>query len=67
MGGAALHYGWIAEMKTGEGKTLTATLAVYLNALRGEGVQSSPSTTTWPSATPSGWARSIASSGSRRA
>ena len=38
MGGAALHQGWIAEMKTGEGKTLTATLAVYLNALSGEGV-----------------------------
>ncbi len=38
MGGAALHNGWIAEMKTGEGKTLTSTLAVYLNALTGEGV-----------------------------
>jgi preprotein translocase subunit SecA len=38
MGGAALHHGWIAEMKTGEGKTLTATLAVYLNALAGDGV-----------------------------
>src|ERR671914_1013815 len=38
MGGAALHRGWIAEMKTGEGKTLTATLAVYLNALWEEGV-----------------------------
>jgi preprotein translocase subunit SecA len=38
MGGAALHYGWISEMKTGEGKTLTATLAVYLNALTGGGV-----------------------------
>jgi preprotein translocase subunit SecA len=38
MGGAALHKGWIAEMKTGEGKTLTATLAVYLNALWEEGV-----------------------------
>src|SRR5918992_477556 len=38
MGGAALHNGWIAEMKTGEGKTLTATLAVYLNALGGGGV-----------------------------
>ena len=38
MGGAALHKGWIAEMRTGEGKTLTATLAVYLNALYGEGV-----------------------------
>ncbi|MEY9215363.1 preprotein translocase subunit SecA [Thermobifida halotolerans] len=38
MGGAALHFGNIAEMKTGEGKTLTATLAVYLNALTGKGV-----------------------------
>ena len=38
MGGAALHKGWIAEMRTGEGKTLTATTAVYLNALWGEGV-----------------------------
>jgi len=33
MGGAALHLGWIAEMKTGEGKTLVSTLPVYLNAL----------------------------------
>ena len=38
MGGGALHQGWIAEMRTGEGKTLTGTLAVYLNALWGEGV-----------------------------
>ena len=38
MGGAALHNGWIAEMKTGEGKTLTSTLAVYLNSLLGRGV-----------------------------
>src|ERR1700758_409479 len=38
MGGAALHMGNIAEMKTGEGKTLVATLAVYLNALSGKGV-----------------------------
>jgi preprotein translocase subunit SecA len=38
MGGAALHYGNIAEMKTGEGKTLVATLATYLNALEGKGV-----------------------------
>ncbi|HVF54345.1 MAG TPA: preprotein translocase subunit SecA [Actinomycetota bacterium] len=38
MGGAALHKGWIAEMRTGEGKTLTSTLAVYLNALWEEGV-----------------------------
>ncbi|MBI2462776.1 MAG: preprotein translocase subunit SecA [Candidatus Spechtbacteria bacterium] len=38
MGGTVLHEGKIAEMKTGEGKTLTATLAVYLNALEGKGV-----------------------------
>jgi len=38
MGGVILHRGIISEMKTGEGKTLVATLAVYLNALRGEGV-----------------------------
>ncbi|HVX47224.1 MAG TPA: preprotein translocase subunit SecA [Mycobacteriales bacterium] len=38
MGGAALHRGNVAEMKTGEGKTLVATLAVYLNALEGKGV-----------------------------
>jgi preprotein translocase subunit SecA len=38
IGGIALHRGEIAEMKTGEGKTLVATLAVYLNALEGRGV-----------------------------
>ena len=38
IGGMALHQGKIAEMKTGEGKTLVATLAVYLNALNGRGV-----------------------------
>ncbi len=38
MGGAALHLGNIAEMKTGEGKTLVATLPSYLNALTGQGV-----------------------------
>ncbi|MEO1871762.1 MAG: preprotein translocase subunit SecA, partial [Cobetia sp.] len=38
VGGMALHEGRIAEMKTGEGKTLVGTLAVYLNALTGEGV-----------------------------
>ncbi|HRK37379.1 MAG TPA: preprotein translocase subunit SecA [Burkholderiaceae bacterium] len=38
IGGLALHNGKIAEMRTGEGKTLTATLAVYLNALTGNGV-----------------------------
>ena len=38
MGGIALHEGNISEMKTGEGKTLTSTLPVYLNALTGKGV-----------------------------
>ena len=38
MGGVVLHQGRIAEMKTGEGKTLTSTLAIYLNALKGKGV-----------------------------
>ncbi|GHE53104.1 MULTISPECIES: preprotein translocase subunit SecA [Streptomyces] len=38
MGGAALHLGYVAEMKTGEGKTLVGTLPAYLNALSGEGV-----------------------------
>jgi preprotein translocase subunit SecA len=38
MGGAALHFGWVAEMKTGEGKTLVSTLPLYLNALAGRGV-----------------------------
>lgn len=38
MGGAALHFGWVAEMKTGEGKTLVSTLPAYLNGLSGQGV-----------------------------
>ena len=38
MGGAALHAGWVAEMKTGEGKTLVSTLPAYLNGLSGKGV-----------------------------
>ena len=38
MGGAALHLGYVAEMKTGEGKTLVGTLPAYLNALSGKGV-----------------------------
>ncbi|MGI8939253.1 MAG: preprotein translocase subunit SecA [Iamia sp.] len=38
MGGAALHFGWVGEMKTGEGKTLVSTLPVYLNGLSGDGV-----------------------------
>ncbi len=61
LGGVVLHKGTIAEMKTGEGKTLVATLAIYLNALTGPAAsKSSPSTTTWPAATvPGGWGRSI--------
>src|SRR2546428_9939288 len=38
MGGSALHFGWVAEMKTGEGKTLVSTLPAYLNGLTGKGV-----------------------------
>ncbi|GAA1501720.1 preprotein translocase subunit SecA [Streptomyces synnematoformans] len=38
MGGAALHWGYVAEMKTGEGKTLVGTLPAYLNAISGKGV-----------------------------
>ncbi|MET0145448.1 MAG: preprotein translocase subunit SecA [Ilumatobacteraceae bacterium] len=38
MGGAALHFGWVAEMKTGEGKTLVSTVPAYLNGLGGKGV-----------------------------
>ena len=65
IGGMVLHDGRIAEMKTGEGKTLVATLPVYLNALTGQAAcTSSPSTTTSPSATPPGWAPSTNSSAS---
>lgn len=38
IGGAAIHHGFVAEMRTGEGKTLVATLPTYLNALEGKGV-----------------------------
>src|SRR5690606_25049860 len=38
MGGAALHFGCVAEMKTGEGKTFMSTLPAYLNELTGRGV-----------------------------
>ncbi len=62
MGGAALHFGNVAEMKTGEGKTLTCVLPAYLNALSGKASTSSPSTTTWRNATASGWAGCTASS-----
>ncbi len=56
-----LHDGCIAEMRTGEGKTLVATLPCYLNALEGKGVHVVTVNDTGPSATPSGWARSTAS------
>ena len=52
MGGAALHFGNVAEMRTGEGKTLTSVLPAYLNALEGKASTSSRSTTTWPNVTP---------------
>src|SRR4029450_7531026 len=38
VGGAALHFGWVAEMKTGEGKTLVSTLPAYLHGLSGKGM-----------------------------
>ncbi|MGH9023867.1 MAG: preprotein translocase subunit SecA, partial [Acidimicrobiia bacterium] len=38
MGGTALHFGWVSEMKTGEGKTLVSTLPAYLNGIAGKGV-----------------------------
>jgi preprotein translocase subunit SecA len=52
----------IAEMKTGEGKTLVATLPVYLNALAGRGVHVVTVNDYLARATPSGWASSMASS-----
>jgi len=66
IGGAVLHQGKIAEMKTGEGKTLVAPLAAILNGLTGAASTSSRSTTTSPGATRSGWVPSSTSSGCRR-
>ena len=60
-GALALESGCVAEMATGEGKTLTATLPATVAGWRGQAAISSPSTTTWPSAMPSGWAASITS------
>ena len=60
IGGMVLHEGQIAEMKTGEGKTLVATLPSYLNALTGRGGTSTA--TTWLGAMPNGWVRCTASS-----
>jgi preprotein translocase subunit SecA len=62
VGGVVLHQGKIAEMKTGEGKTLVATLPVYLNALSGRGVHVVTVNDYLPSATRSGWASSTPSS-----
>ena len=62
IGGMVLHNGKIAEMRTGEGKTLVATLPVYLNALAGKGVHVVTVNDYLASATPSGWAGSTASS-----
>ena len=62
LGGIVLHRGDIAEMRTGEGKTLVATLPVYLNALTGKASTSSPSMTTWLLVTVKTWAVSISSS-----
>ena len=53
LGGVVLHQGRISEMKTGEGKTLVATLPAYLNALEGKGVHI-------VTVTRNGWARSTA-------
>jgi preprotein translocase subunit SecA len=61
VGGMVLHNGKIAEMRTGEGKTLTATLPVYLNALAGKGVHVVTVNDYLASAMPTGWARSTAS------
>ena len=63
MGGIVLHQGKIAEMKTGEGKTLVATLAVISTPSRARACTLSRSTTIWPGAMPPGWARSTSSSG----
>ena len=66
IGGIVLHQGRIAEMKTGEGKTLVATLPAYLNAPdRRRACTSSRSTIIWPGATRSGWASCTAFWGCR--
>jgi preprotein translocase subunit SecA len=62
IGGMALHDGKIAEMRTGEGKTLMATLPVYLNALAGKGVHVVTVNDYLARAMPSGWAGCTTSS-----
>jgi len=67
IGGMVLHSGRIAEMATGEGKTLVATFPAYLNALTGLGVHVVTGMITWLRATASGWARSTVFWASRSA
>jgi preprotein translocase subunit SecA len=55
IGGMVLHQGKIAEMATGEGKTLVATMPIYLNALTGRGVHIVTVTITWLNVTANGW------------
>ena len=59
MGGGVLHQCKISEMKPGEGKTLVATLPLYLNALTGQGCHLATVTTIWQGETPTGWVLSI--------
>jgi preprotein translocase subunit SecA len=61
VGGVVLHRGEIAEMATGEGKTLMATLPCYLNALEGKGVHVVTVNDYLARATPNGWALFMAS------
>jgi len=65
LGGIVLHRGNIAEMKTGEGKTLAATLPLYLNALVERGSHLVTVNDYWQKETPSGWVEYIGSSGYR--
>jgi preprotein translocase subunit SecA len=60
-GGVVLHQGKIAEMATGEGKTLVATLPVFLNALTGNGVHVVTVNDYWLNVTLNGWDRSMSS------
>src|SRR5690625_2738402 len=55
IGGMVLHDGKVAEMATGEGKTLVATLPGYLNGLAGRGVHIVTVNDFWPNVTQSGW------------
>jgi preprotein translocase subunit SecA len=63
IGGIALHKGMIAEMRTGEGKTLMSTLPAYPNALNGQGVHIVTVNEYLAQRVRTGWARSTSSSG----